>query len=73
MVDLADISTAELLSDLVETNADIELCKTALMMEVTAYSGGLVADRLKVNERIKAIIKAELERRGVNVLEVTNE
>lgn len=65
MSDLSAIPEAELLNDLEETNADIELCKEALSQGVFIYSGGRVRERLEANQEIKAKIEAELKRRGI--------
>lgn len=51
------LTRSELLFDLKETEEDIEICQMALSQGVITYSGGLVADRLEANIRIKARIE----------------
>lgn len=63
MGDVISINESELLHDLDESIEDIELCKRALSIGLTEYSGGKVEDRLKVNQKIVEKIKAELMRR----------
>ena len=67
MIDMTKFTTDELHEDLRASNADILLCKLALAGGVTAYSGGKVSERLEANIAIKAMIKAELTRRGASI------
>jgi hypothetical protein len=67
MSDLSEILNDELLRDLYEGLMDIQVCIQALRRGVTAYSGGLVADRISTNKVINAKIVAELELRNIHV------
>lgn len=62
-VDIKDIPTPELAADREDTVADISRCEYAMAWNVHTYSGGAVADRLRVNRDILAKIDGELERR----------
>ena len=65
MSDLSRFTQKELLTDLVESKADIAYCEIALGLGITELpSGGKVQMRLEINEGIVEIIKAELIRRG---------
>ena len=57
------IPTEELLKDKKESLADIEICKEALMLNITTYSRGSVQERLEVNQKIVKQINEELGRR----------
>jgi len=63
-MDIKLISTENLRKDLHESITDIRICKMALRMGVTTYSGGSVASRLAINEKIVDTITAELKIRG---------
>jgi hypothetical protein len=61
----ANVSRGELLHDLAECEADIVLCRKCLSLGVTHHSDGFpVRERIKGNEKIIALIRAELNRRG---------
>lgn len=62
-IKIAKIPTDELISDLKDTAEDIVICKAALGLGVTEYSGGSVQDRLDANLKIQKVIEAELSRR----------
>lgn len=65
MKPVESIPTAELRADLDSTLIDIALCEKAMAIGVTEYGGGRSThDRLEMNERVRDIIEAELERRG---------
>jgi len=61
-VDIHTIPHAELRCDLQESLDDIAVCKRALLLGVTRYSGGSVQDRLDANKGFIVKIKAELAR-----------
>jgi hypothetical protein len=63
MADITQLPIDELLDDLGDTYADIERCKNALREGAQVYSGGSVKDRLRVNEEIRDMIRAEIKRR----------
>jgi hypothetical protein len=63
-MNIADIASSELRTDLVDSYRDAEVCRAALKVGVVQYSGGSVANRLKANEEMIALIEAELMRRG---------
>jgi hypothetical protein len=65
-MDIAMIPTDEMLDDRAETLGDIAICKMAIAMHIVRYGDDeSVYDRLACNERILALIDAELERRQV--------
>lgn len=67
MKPVESIPTAELRADLDSTLIDIALCEKAMARGVVGYGGGRsVRERLEMNERVRSIIEAELERRGLN-------
>lgn len=61
--DITKIPTHELLDDKDASLADIKVCELALLHQITTYSGGLVRERLQINQCIVNAIDAELERR----------
>lgn len=63
MKDITTIQTSELEKDLWDSNQDIAVCETALVLGETTYSGGSVQERLESNRRFVVIITAELARR----------
>lgn len=63
MADVTKIPLEQLLSDAEESLLDIDLCKLELVIGVTDYSGGPVADRLAGNVGIVQTIVKELGRR----------
>lgn len=63
--DIAEIPEEELLSDLKETQQDIQDCITALFAGISFTPSGSVRDRLVENRRIRDRIQGELARRGV--------
>ena len=64
-MDIALISTEDLLKDKSESIKDILNCKNALAWGVHRYSGGAVTDRVETNQKIIKKIEKELERRNV--------
>lgn len=66
-MDIKLIPTEELINDLLNSRIDIGVCKTALEVGITVYSGGSVASRMIVNEKMCVMIEAELKRRNVCV------
>jgi hypothetical protein len=64
MNSIAAISLEQLLTDRAESEADIRTCHFALACGVTHHKDGLpVQERIDGNQRIIAVIDAELERR----------
>ena len=61
--DMTQFSTAELEADLTASITDIKVCKEALALGITRYSGGTVGRRLSVNIEIQKMIEKELARR----------
>ena len=62
-IDIKEIPTSELESDLLDSQNDIKVCELALLHDVTSYSHGSVNNRLEKNKYFVKIITAELERR----------
>jgi len=62
-MDIKQIPTAELITDLKETELDIKVCEGAQKMGIESYSGGTVLERLRANFQIRQIITTELQRR----------
>lgn len=62
-MDIKLIPTTELIADREESIEDIKVCKKALEIGVTKYSGGGVLERLKGNENIIKVIDAEVSQR----------
>jgi hypothetical protein len=63
MVDIKEIPTSELESDLLDSQNDINACELALLYGITSYGRGYVNDRLEKNKYFVKVIVAELERR----------
>lgn len=62
-MDITTIPTQELAMDLLESEKDISICRLALSLGITSYSGGKVEERLDSNKRIVEVIRQELKRR----------
>jgi len=61
---IEDLPLSELQADRAESLVDMQMCRVALLHGITEYSNGCdVRERLETNERIVAIIDAELARR----------
>lgn len=70
MADIHAIPEAELRHDLAESLQGILVCSLALQSGVTHHKDGLsVSERLDAERSIVAIIRAELERRGLDAAE----
>ena len=63
-MDIKKIPIEELQKDRDESFADIKVCKLAIIIGVTTYSGGLVEERLDINKKIVEKIDEELKTRG---------
>ena len=63
MTNIRTISTQELKDDLAAARTDINVCELAILHDVITYSGGLVSDRQKTNDRHVELITKELLRR----------
>jgi hypothetical protein len=62
---ISEVTTRELVEDLVASLQDITLCELALEVGATEYgSGKSVAYRLDANRQMVTNIRAELARRG---------
>lgn len=57
---IEQILTDELLKDKQESILDITICKVALKIGITTYSGGSVQERLEINQKIVDKINKEL-------------
>ena len=62
-MNIEKIPKQELLKDREESLADIEVCKKALLIGVTNYSGGSTQERLDINKQILEKIDVEILRR----------
>ena len=66
--ELAQLSDRELLIDLAEAEAEINVCQRALDLDIQDYpNGGSTLYRLKVNRDLAEKIRAELESRSTPV------
>jgi len=65
-MNIKKIPTSELIDDLYDTVADIELCEMAVTHGVKEYSGGSIQERLIENKIIEGKIRKELWRRGIH-------
>jgi hypothetical protein len=68
--DLSHIPNQELLSDLCETQLDIQLCREALSLGILEYSGGKVINRLQDNKEILTRIRREIEGRKIPLVQI---
>ena len=64
MMDITKIPIQKLLKDKKESITDIAICKQAISVGVTRYSGGSVRERLESNEFFVIKIDRELARRS---------
>lgn len=58
------IPLEELKKDLLDSNIDIGICKTALSLGLISYSRLPIEERLRANEYFVRLITTELKRRG---------
>lgn len=65
MKNIQEIPTEELLKDRQDSIHDASVCRQAIKIGITSYSGGSVLERAETNERIVLKIDEELKRRGV--------
>lgn len=63
MKDIKTIPTSELLKDKMESEKDIDVCQSALLLGIKTYSAGSVQERLDTNQLIIVKIDVELKRR----------
>lgn len=66
--DSVKFTTEELLADREASVQDISVCRLALAVGVTEYSGGLVQERIAVNERVIAVIDRILAERQIHIV-----
>ena len=63
MMKISEIPLEELRKDLIETEGDIALCRSALALGIMNYYGKSVKKRLDVNIKIQSMIKKEIRKR----------
>ncbi len=62
-MDITQIPTDKLQDDKAASLADITFCEWAAILGITTYSGDNVQERFEINQKIVALIEAELTRR----------
>ena len=64
MKDITKIPLAELEKDLLDSRSDINVCKLALLQNITNCGTGKVEDRLNKNRQFVTMITNEIARRA---------